>query len=183
MMFVANHVSWIDIHAINSVRAVRFVSKAEVRQWPLIGWLAHNAGTIFINRGRRQETGRIVDIITNALKEKDFLCVFPEGTTTDGTIIMPFKGGVAQAAINAAVDIWPVAIRYPDVDGLANREMAYHGEISLLESLKSILSQQSPVVELHFLEPISPQGHDRQTLSAKARDLIAIRLGMQERPG
>lgn len=182
-ILVANHVSWLDIHAINSIRAVRFVSKAEVRQWPVIGWLAHHAGTVFINREKRHEAVRMVDTANAVLQENDTLCVFPEGTTTDGTEIRPFKGGILQAAIDTGIEVWPVAISYPNTDGTPNREMAYHGDTSLLESFRLVLSQHSPVVELHFLEAISPHQHNRQSLAAKARESIAVRLGLQEMSG
>ncbi len=110
---MGNHVSWIDIHALNSVRAVRFVSKAEVREWPIFGWLAAKGNTLFIDRTKRHDTGRIVDIATNSLIAGDCLCYFPEGTTTDGTELKVFKGSLMQAAINAKKPIWPFAIRYP----------------------------------------------------------------------
>ena len=178
-MFVANHISWIDIHALNSVRAVRFVSKAEVRDWPVFGRLAINANTLFIDRAKKQDAGRIVEVTTDSLKAGDCLCYFPEGTTTDGTELKAFKGSLMQSAINNERPIWPFVIRYPNPDGSPNVEMAYHGETTLIESMWRIISLRNPVVELEFLSPIVPKGHDRRSLTISARQQIAARLKLQ----
>jgi 1-acyl-sn-glycerol-3-phosphate acyltransferase len=175
-MFVANHISWVDIHALNSVRAVRFVSKSEVRHWPVFGRLAINANTLFIDRAKKQDAGRIVEVTTESLKAGDCLCYFPEGTTTDGTELKPFKGSLMQSAINNEHPIWPFVIRYPNSDGSPNVEMAYAGETTLLYSMWQIVSLKNPVVELEFLEPISPKGHDRRSLTILVRQKIAGRL-------
>lgn len=177
-MFVANHISWIDIHALNSVRAVRFVSKSEVRNWPVFGRLAINANTLFIDRAKKQDAGRIVEVTTESLKAGDCLCYFPEGTTTDGTELKPFKGSLMQSAINNECPILPFVIRYPNPDGSPNIEMAYAGETTLLYSMWQIVSLKKPVVELEFLESISPKGHDRRSLTILIRQKIAEKLNM-----
>jgi len=177
-MFVANHISWIDIHAINSVRTVRFVAKSEIREWPVFGWLVEKVNTLFTERSRRHDAGRMVDLAADCLRNGDCLCFFPEGTTTDGTELKPFKGSLLQAAINAEAQVWPVAIRYPKLDGSANTAMSYSGDISLLQSVKQILAQRSPVVELHFMQPISAAGYERRSLSALTRQAILHGLGL-----
>jgi 1-acyl-sn-glycerol-3-phosphate acyltransferase len=177
-MFVANHISWLDIHALNSVRAVRFVSKSEVRNWPVFGRLAVNANTLFIDRAKKQDAGRIVEITTESLSAGDCLCYFPEGTTTDGTELKPFKGSLMQSAINNERPIWPFVIRYPNPDGSPNIEMAYAGETSLLYSMWQIVSLKNPVVELEFLAPISPKGHDRRSLTILVRQKVAEKLNL-----
>jgi len=155
MLFVANHISWTDIHAINSIVPLRFIAKSEIKSWPIFGYLAKKTNVLFINREKRQETSRIVQITSSNLINGDNLCLFPEGTTTDGTRLMPFKSSIFQAAIHAKAIIQPIAIRYPSVDGGPNKEIAYAGETTLCESIKQILLQQNPVVELHFLTPFS----------------------------
>jgi 1-acyl-sn-glycerol-3-phosphate acyltransferase len=175
VLFVANHVSWLDIYAINSVRAVRFIAMAEIRRWPLLGWLAAQASTLFIDRDKRHEAGRMVEITANSLRSGDCLCYFPEGTTTDGNTLKPFKSSLMQAAVHAGTRIWPVAIRYSGKNGKPDVELSY-ANATLLQSLRKVLAQQSPVVELHFGEPIEAAGQDRRQLASMARAFIAMRL-------
>jgi 1-acyl-sn-glycerol-3-phosphate acyltransferase len=177
-MFVANHISWLDIFALNSLRTMRFVAKSDIRSWPVIGWLCEKANTLFTERSRRHGAGRMVEIAADCLRAGDCLCLFPEGTTSDGSELLPFKGSLIQAAIDAKSQLWPVAIRYPDADGSVNKEMAYYGDMSLGQSIKQILAQRSPMIELHFLPPIRAQGQERRSLSRSARQAIADRLSL-----
>lgn len=178
VMFVANHVSWADIHALNSVHAVRFVAKSEIRGWPVFGWLAQQANTLFTERSRRHEAGRMVETTADSLRAGDCICFFPEGTTTDGTELKPFKSSLLQAAIDAGALIWPVAIRYPHADGSANLAMAYCNDMTLLQSMKQVLAERAPVIELRFAPPIAAAGLERRALSLLARQAIAQQLGL-----
>ncbi len=174
-MLVANHVSWLDIHAINSILPVRFIAKSDIKSWPVFGYLAKKSQVLFIERGKRQHAPRIVDITTRSLKAGDNVCLFPEGTTTDGTRIMPFKGSVMQSALHAESTIWPIALRYPSLDGSINTELAYAGETTLVQSILSVLRQQNPVIELHFLASISSA---QLTKTANRRELTGHIHGM-----
>lgn len=184
VMFVANHISWSDIHALNSLIPLRFIAKSDIKNWPIFGYLVQKADTLFIDRNKRQEAGRIVDITAESLKSGDNLCFFPEGTTTDGTgmnglegvRVLPFKGSVLQAAIDANTQVWPVAIKYVNADGSINTAMAYAGETSLIESMQQVLMQKSPVVELHFLAPLNASGQNRRDLTQTAYDAILAKL-------
>lgn len=180
-LFVGNHISWLDIHALNSLRAVRFVAKSEIRGWPVFGWLASQTNTLFIERERKTDAARIVETIADSLKQGDSLCYFPEGTTTDGTEIKPFKRSLIQAAIDANVPVWPFSISYPKADGSANKEMAYYGEMSLLDSLRLVLRQKSATVVLDFSLPINPKGYDRRDIAILAQQAIASRLRLPAR--
>ncbi|TSA56535.1 MAG: 1-acyl-sn-glycerol-3-phosphate acyltransferase [Methylophilaceae bacterium] len=173
-MIVANHISWTDIHALNSLVALRFVAKAEIKDWPVFGFLMRGANTLFIERGKRQDAGRIVNVAALSLMDGDNLCFFPEGTTTDGTEIKPFKSSLMQAAIEANATIQPVAIRYPRLNGSINTGIAYAGETTMLESMQQILFQKNPLVELHFFEPIHVEG-----LSETNKDRRALTLQIQ----
>lgn len=177
-MFVANHVSWIDIFALNGVRALRFIAKSEIRSWPILGWLSRKGNTLFIERTKRQDASHMVELAADSLRAGNRLCFFPEGATSDGTELRTFKGSLMQAAIDTESPIWPVAIRYPKADGRANTEMAYFDDMKLLRSLKQVLAQRSPVVELHFLAVITTRGHDRRSLSLLARQTIAASLNL-----
>jgi 1-acyl-sn-glycerol-3-phosphate acyltransferase len=170
-MFIGNHISWADIHALNSVVPVRFIAKSEIKDWPVFGYLAKKANALFIDRSKRHDAARIVDVTVQSLQAGDNLCLFPEGTTTDGTKMKPFKSSLIQAAIEAEATIWPVVIRYPRADGSVNTDVAYAGETTLPESMQAVLSQKYPVVELTFLRPI-----DVKTLKTKDRRALTQHL-------
>jgi 1-acyl-sn-glycerol-3-phosphate acyltransferase len=178
VMFIANHVSWADIHALNSKIALRFVAKSDIKDWPIFGYLVTKANTLFIDRSKRQEAGRIVDTVAQSLIAGDNLCYFPEGTTTDGRQIVPFKSSVLQAAINANASIWPVAIRYVNQDGSINTEMAYAGETTMIESMKLVIAQKNALVELHFLPPMQADGRDRRVLTEAVYQAIKTKLAL-----
>lgn len=175
-LLVANHVSWMDIQAIHSVDAVRFVAKREIRDWPIFGWLATQADTLFIERTRRQAAGHIVTTIADRLRSGDCICLFPEGTTSDGATVQPFKGSLLQAAIEVNAAVRPVAIRYPQADGNINRNMAYFGDMSLWQSIKRVLAEPAPTVEVKFLPPLRTSGLDRSEIAQHARQAIAQAL-------
>lgn len=177
-MFVANHISWLDIHALNSMRTVRFIAKSDIRSWPVLGWLMAQANTLFIERDKKQDASRIVATATQSLQAGDCLCYFPEGTTTDGNELRPFKGSLMQAAIDAHTDIRPFSIRYPNPDGSTNIAMAYHNDTTMWQSLLMILGQRHPVVELNFAAPIASAGHERRGLCLMARQSIAAKLDL-----
>ncbi|MDF0378308.1 1-acylglycerol-3-phosphate O-acyltransferase [Methylophilus sp. YYY-1] len=176
VLFVANHISWSDIHALNSLIPVRFVAKVEIKDWPVFGYLVKKSGTIFINRTRQRDAARVLKVVTQAMKLGDNLCVFPEGTTTDGQQVLPFKSSLIQAAIDAEATVIPIAIHYPMPDGSPNLAAAYAGETSMIESMLSFLNMQSPKVHLHFCAPIEARLLDRQTLASQARNEIMARL-------
>lgn len=177
-MFVANHISWMDIHAINSVLPLQFIAKSEVSQWPVFGYLVRKSGTVFIDRGRRKDAVRIIDIATEYLKNGANIGFFPEGTTTEGEHLEKFKSSITQAAINAEATLWPIALRYPLENGGANTQMAYAGETTMGESISNILKQKNPVVELHFLAPMPTLQANRQALTKAAYIAIAKQLDL-----
>ncbi|BCB28490.1 1-acyl-sn-glycerol-3-phosphate acyltransferase [Sulfurimicrobium lacus] len=176
VLLVSNHVSWLDIYLLNAVRPLRFVSKAEVRSWPVVGWLAVFTGTLFLERGRRRDTARVNDAVTAALAGGDCVAFFPEGTTTDGTHIKPFLSSLLQAAINAQSEIRPVALRYVLPDGGADIEPAYYGDMSMMDSLRNILARKAIRAELLFLEPIASSGKQRRELAHQAEQAISSAL-------
>lgn len=183
VMLVSNHVSWLDIWAISSVRAVRFVAKSEVRSWPVIGWLSEKAGVIFIERARRHDTARVSGAGAAALLGGDSLCVFPEGTTSDGTHMYPFRSSLLQSAVDAAAPVWPVALHYPGKNGGFNTEVAYAGDTTMLQSLRAVLAQREIVLRLTFAEPINPAGRDRRELAQAAENIISSLACLPVRAG
>lgn len=178
-LFVSNHISWIDIWALKQLHPMHFVAKSEIRAWPVVGWLAARTGTLFITREKRQDTKRAMNSIEQALARDECLCFFPEGTTTDGTELKPFKSSLLQAAINAQATVWPLAIHYPDPAGGPNTAVAYCGDITMRESLWEVLKQPEIVVELRFAAPIAAHGQERRHLAHQARQAIASRLHLR----
>jgi 1-acyl-sn-glycerol-3-phosphate acyltransferase len=181
-MFVANHISWVDIHSINSIIPLRFIAKIEVESWPVFGYLVSKSGTLFINRNIRKDAARIIEMTTTSLADGDNVCFFPEGTTTDGTHILPFKSSIVQAAINTKAKICPVAIFYPLPDKKPNIEMAYAGETTMAESMLQVLNLKEPIVELQFLAPIDCEGLTRQAATKLAFETINAKLGLPVGP-
>lgn len=178
VMVVSNHVSWLDIYALNSVRPARFVSKSEVRDWPVAGWLAHKTGTFFIDRAKRHDTARVNHDMSAALSAGGCVAVFPEGTTSNGTMLRAFHASLLQPAVHSQSRVWPVAIRYVHADGSLNTAPAYVDEISFGASLAQILNQPVIHAELVFAEPIAAYGQTRRELARQAEQVIASALNL-----
>jgi len=175
-LIVANHVSWLDIHVLHSVLPSRFVSKAEVRDWPLIGWMAERAGTLYLERSKKSDARRVNEAMASLLRAGECLALFPEGTTTDGTRLLPFYPSLLQPAVVAGARVWPAVIRYRHADGRINRQAAYHDDISLWQSLRRILRQEAIFAEVTFLPPIASAGLHRRELARRAEAAIRAHL-------
>ncbi|SEO13323.1 lyso-ornithine lipid acyltransferase [Nitrosospira multiformis] len=177
VMLAANHVSWLDVYSIISVCPARFVAKSEIRGWPLFGWLSNNVGTLFIERTKRRDTARINDHIAEALNNGDCVAIFPEGGTSDGTVLHHFHASLLQPAVSVSAMLHPVAIRYTDMAGNISKAAAYF-RISLLESVRQVLSQPHIDVELVFTEAIDSHGKNRRELARSAEHAIASALSL-----
>lgn len=153
-LIAANHVSWIDIFAVNALTPVAFVSKDDVIDWPIIGTLAKHNETIFLHRGSRGHAHTIGHEMSERLHSGNWVAVFPEGTTTDGTHLHPFHGALLQPAIDAGVPVTPVAIRYEDSEGCRSLIPAYTGDTTLWESFCMMISARQLIVHLQIGEPI-----------------------------
>jgi 1-acyl-sn-glycerol-3-phosphate acyltransferase len=178
VLLVANHVSWVDIFAMNAVVPVRFVSKSEVRGWPLIGWLAARSGTVFIERARRRDTARVNDAVAAALRNGQPVAVFPEGMAGDGTRVLKFHGSLLQPALNAGAQIRPVAVAYRRSDGSRSTEIAYDGDKSLWHTVKLITTQRELTVSLTYLPALQSQELHRREVAAVAQRVISETLGL-----
>ncbi len=154
-LIAANHVSWIDIFAMNALTPVAFVSKDDVLHWPIIGTLARHNETIFLQRGSRGHAHTIGKDMANRLADGSWLALFPEGTTTDGTHLHPFHAALLQPAIDANVPVTPVALSYEDTHGHRSLLPAYAGDTSLWTCFCAILSARQLVVRLQIGTPVS----------------------------
>lgn len=173
-MLLSNHISWIDILAINGACTSRFVAKSDIRNWFLIGWLAHRAGTLFIARGKRREAARLGRAIRDALSNGDTVAFFPEGTTTDGSRVLSFHGSLLQAAIDCGSAVQPVALHYVRGDGSRSTEVAYDGDRTLGDTLRDMSAVPVIHAHVHFLAEV-PRS-DRRQVARMAEEVIRARL-------
>ena len=180
LMLVANHVSWLDIFAIDAIMPARFVAKSEVRRWPLIGWLCARAGTLFIDRNRRHDTAGVNTLVSEALRDGDVFAVFPEGTTSDGSTLLKFHASLLEPALEAEAAIQPIALWYDRTDGTPCTEVAYHGERSVWDVLMGVTSQSEILVHVCFLDPIIAMDRGRRDVAREAYDAILLTLFPQQ---
>ena len=178
-LVVANHVSWLDVQALGTIAPTRFVAKAEVRGWPAVGDLVARVGTIFLRRRSCRDAARVKNLVARALVSGDRFAVFPEGTTTDGGRVAPFYAALLQAAVDAAVPVQPVAIRYREIDGARSTAAAFVDDMTFAASLARILARPRLVAELTFGPPIYAADKTRRELAAQCRAFIADTLGYE----
>src|ERR1700760_4711713 len=168
VLVVANHVSWIDIYVINAWRPTPFVSKAEIRKWPVVGWLAQQLDTVFVQREKRSDAKRIMHELAERLNAGQKMCVFPEGTTSNGLTLLPFHANMFQAAVSASSPVQPVCLMYEDAQGRQSTAPAYIDDLSLADSLNLLLSGGPLTAHIYVCAPLAP-GADRRTLAAEAQ--------------
>ncbi|MGJ7907025.1 lysophospholipid acyltransferase family protein [Actinopolyspora sp. H202] len=147
-LVVSNHVSWLDVLALQAVCPMRLLAKAEVRDWPLLGTLAARAGTLFIDRNRPSRLPVAIGSVTEALRHGHVVGAFPEGTTRCGRASGRYRSAVFQAALDAGAPVRPVALRYELMSGEPTTVAAFVGEDTLLGSLREVLAVRGLVVEL-----------------------------------
>lgn len=172
-LVVSNHVSWLDIVAVNSVRSMRALAKSEIRGWPLIGWLAARAGTVFLHREGLRELPHTVGELADAMRAGGTVHVNPEGTTWCGLAAGRFRPAAFQAAIDGGVPVRPLALRYRLADGSSTTWPAFVGDETLVESVRRVLRLRGLVIELRIGTEIAPgTAADRVELAAMAENTI-----------
>ncbi|SAK70430.1 phospholipid/glycerol acyltransferase [Caballeronia hypogeia] len=175
VLVVGNHISWIDIYVINAWRPTPFVSKAEIRKWPVVGWLAHQLDTVFVQREKRRDAKRIMHELSDRLMKGEMMCVFPEGTTTDGQTLLPFHANMFQAAVSASCPVQPICLMYEDAQGRQSTAPAYVGDMSLNDSLNALLRAGKITAHLYVCDALAP-GADRRLLASEAQASVQAAL-------
>jgi len=176
-LIVANHVSWLDIAAIHAAAPhARFVSKADVLDWPLLGWLIRGAGTLFIQRERKRDAVRVVHAMAESLRHGDTVAVFPEGTTGTGPELLPFHGNLLQAAISTGTPVQPVVLRFFDARQAFSPAVAFVGDTSLARSLWTVACGEGLGVRVLLLPPMGTEHADRRLLAEHLRQVMLERL-------
>jgi len=178
-LLLMNHISWADVFVLAAVTPARFVAKAEVEHWPLVGRFATAVGTVFVERGRRHSISRVNQLVSARLQGGQSIGVYPEGTTTDGTQLLRFHSNLVQAALDASAPVIPVALAYYQ-DERPTTAAAFIGDMTLIGSLWRILVTPRLTARLHWLAPVDCAGQTRQEIARRARSAIAQALGLPD---
>lgn len=173
VLLVANHVSWLDIAVMHAACGrARFVSKADVLRWPLLGWLIASVGTLFIERERKRDAMRVLHEVAAALDRGQAVVVFPEGTTGPGPAVLPFHANLLQAAIGAQAPVQPVALRFHAPGERFAAAAQYIDNTTLVQSIWRVVCARGLGVRVQFLSAKGSRHADRRALAAHLREEI-----------
>ena len=171
-LIVANHVSFLDIFALNCVFPSAFVAKAEIARWPVFGFIAKSVDTVFIERGNRRSLINTAEAMAKALDEGRNLLMFPEGTTSDGTGLKKMHGNLMEGAVRRHAEVIPVVLRYK-TKGQVTTTPAYVGDVGLFECLWKVVTMEDLHLEIHILEAL--RGENRHALCRQvSADMCAL---------
>ena len=162
-LIVSNHISWLDIIVIQSIKPSIFVAKSDVASWPLFGWVAQMTGTIFIKRDKVSDIKKALKKMKRRLVKRS-VCIFPEGTSTNGRFILPFKSNLFQSSIDTNKSILPICLRYLEHDSYSDK-VAFVGDMSLVDSIVKIKNESNIKAILDVLQPIRPRGNRKELAS------------------
>lgn len=171
VLFVANHISWIDIIVLHSQCWMGFVAKAEIERWPLVGGVVTRAGTIYHHRGSNDSLHGVMHQMLQRLQAGFPVAVFPEGRTHSGEAVGVFHARIFQPAVLAGVPAQPVALRFGRL-GEAQTVMAFGARESFVGNLFRVLGEPVREVEVHFLEPVPPSEDGRRKMADACRRRI-----------
>ncbi|GJM08692.1 MAG: 1-acyl-sn-glycerol-3-phosphate acyltransferase [Lysobacteraceae bacterium] len=170
-LWVANHLSWLDIEVLHAVEAVAFISKAEVEKWPLIGTMAAAGGTLFHRRGSAQSLNRVANELTDVMRSGRPGAIFPEGKVGPGDQVLKFHARLFQTAIDADIPVQPVAIDYR-LGADRHHQLPFQGDEQFVPNALRLLGLPSSHVVLTFGKPIAVAGHSRRALAQLAHDQV-----------
>lgn len=176
VLYVANHISWLDIELMHSARPVSFVAKSEIAHWPFVGWLAARAGTIFHRRGSTDSLNAVMAQVVERLRSGEPVGVFPEGGSGHGDRVGTFHARIFQTALDADVPVQPVALRYGR-DGQQDPRVPFGVKESFFANFLRVLGGPSMDAEVHFLEPVAAMPDARRRMAEESRARIVRTLG------
>ena len=176
LLFVSNHMSYVDIIVLGASLPGNFISKAEVKKWPLFGWIAQLTGTVFVSRKKSATANQLTDI-NAALDSGKNLILFPEGTTSDGKAVMPFKSSLFKICEARDITVQPVTLSYTHINGLplqANErvKIAWVGDAELMPHLREFLNLGMIKAEVKIHPPLAVKG-DRKLIADEAYKIVA----------
>jgi 1-acyl-sn-glycerol-3-phosphate acyltransferase len=170
-LLVSNHLSYLDILVLSSITPAVFVSKSEVRSWPLFGWLATLGGTVFIERARRTHVGVVNREIESALADGVLVVVFPEGTSSDGDTVLPFRSPLLEPVVSGGHTIATSYLHYELPDGDARTEVCYWGDHVFFSHILHLLGKRRVHANVRFGE-FHRTTDDRKELAGQLREAV-----------
>jgi len=168
-LMVSNHISWLDIIVIQSIKPSIFVAKSDVASWPLFGWVAQMTGTIFIKRDKVSDIKKALKKMKRRLIKRS-VCIFPEGTSTNGRYVLPFKSNLFQSSIDSNKSILPISISYREANAYTDK-VAFIDDMSLIDSIIKIKNENQIKVIVDVMQPIRPRGN-RKELASYTHEMI-----------
>jgi len=172
-LMVANHISWLDIIVIQSIKPCIFVAKSDVASWPLFGWVAQMTGTIFIKREKVSDIKKALKKMKRRLIKRS-VCIFPEGTSTNGRYLLPFKSNLFQSSIDTQKSILPLCLRY-EQKNIYTDKTAFVDDMSLLDSIIKIKQEKDIRAIVEVLQPIRPR-YNRKELASYTQEIVRNNL-------
>jgi len=176
VLFVANHTSWIDIVMLHSQRAACFVAKSEIARWPLVGWMAACAGTIFHRRGNNHSLSSVMQVMVERLRGGRSVAVFPEGGSGYNGVLKVFHARIFQAALDADVPVQPVALRFAR-NGVRIIDAGFRVNESFVHNIVRLLGEAPMDAEVHFLAAVPASPDARRRMAELSRERIEAALG------
>lgn len=170
VLFVSNHISWYDIPVLQSAIPTGFVSKAEIRNWPVIGWMAYRGNTLFVQRGKRESFLYVLQYMKRRLNGQNLL-VFPEGTTSSGDTVLNFKTRFYDPAIESHVPIQPIALYY-NSPWRSCEELAFINHEPFVAHMLRLIGEPYIDAHLRFCTPVQTVGRDRHELGEVTQDEV-----------
>lgn len=175
VLFVANHINWLDIVILHSQHMMGFVAKAEIARWPVVGWLATRAETIYHRRGHAASLDGVMHQMAERLRAGRAVAAFPEGRTHSGAALGTFHARILQPALSAPAPVQPVALRY-GVRGDAQTIIAFAAHENFMSNLWRLLGEPGRIAQVHFLAPVAPLEGGRRRMAEACRGRIAHAL-------
>ena len=174
-LVISNHISWLDIPVIFSLKPITFVSASNIKTWPIIGIFAKISGTIFIDRLRKSSLPEVIQAMNDHFKnDKQSICIFPESVTSNGYQVLPFKSNLFQSAFESNKLLLPLSIKYKENNVLTNRT-SFHGSTTLFQSFKRIAKSNLIEVVVDIGQTVKPT-QSRKELSLKLQEVIAFKI-------
>jgi len=174
-LLVCNHLSYLDVIVLSSIRPCVFVAKRDVAAWPLFGWLARAAGTIFVDRQRRLSSPAVVDLVRDAINGGSMVVLFPEGTSSDGSTVLPFKSALLESAVQLRCPVAAAAIEYALDQGSVANEVCYWQDMTLVPHLINLFCKRKIRSSCSFSPPKIRTGDRKQLARELRHEIISMR--------
>lgn len=179
-LLVSNHLGYLDIPLLGSLTPVVFVSKYEVRHWPLVGWISRMAGTLFIRRERRSDVARIAREIHAVMREGHLVVVFPEGTSSDGRQVLPFKSSLLEPATGTDHELFAGHITYAITEGSVENDVCYWGDMTIFAHAVKILTRPRVTASVRFSR-VPTSGAGRKDLARQLHaEVVRLKTAVRD---